>query len=249
MKAGSHFLWLAVLLALAGCKSESRVFVYHGKTVVAAPESEPEQPVLMDEGQQQKQRILADILYDAKTAYADNRLMLPAGRNAYESYQQVLRLDPENAVALEGIQEIVLRYLAMADAAIRQAAYDNAEQYLARAERLNPQRPELAGIKAQLVAARKSQLNMHDLNPSALTARSPKLMNELGEIARQLQASGGTFLIRARTDEEGRWIYKTMSDAVGGRRLHGNIETAATPGIVISAANGDAKQAATAKKE
>jgi tetratricopeptide (TPR) repeat protein len=247
VKFGSSFLWLVMLPALAACKSESGVFIYHGKPVVAAPESEPEKPVLMDQGQQQQQRILADILYEAKAAYADNRLMLPAGRNAYEAYQQVLRLDPENAVALEGIQEIVLRYLTMADAAIRQAAYDNAEQYIARAERVNPGRPELAGLKAQLAAARKTQINMHELNPSALSARSPKLMNELGEIARQLQASGGTFLIRARTDEEGRWIYKTMSEAVGGRRLHGNIETAATPGIVISAANGD--PATHAKRE
>jgi hypothetical protein len=49
-----------------------------------------------------------------------------------------------------------------------------------------------------------------------------------------LQASEATFLIRARTDEEGRWIYKTMRDAVGGYRLRGNIDVSGTPAIVVS---------------
>ncbi len=68
-------------------------------------------------------------------------------------------------------------------------------------------------------------------------------MNELAEIARQLQSSGGTFLIRARTDEEGRWIYKTMSESAGGKRLHGNIQIAPTPGIVISVPAGESRPA------
>jgi len=68
-------------------------------------------------------------------------------------------------------------------------------------------------------------------------------------VARQIQASGGTFLIRARTDEEGRWIYKTMKDAVSGYRLRGNIEAAATPGIIISATGGDAKQGGKAPRD
>jgi tetratricopeptide (TPR) repeat protein len=250
VKSGYHVLLpLMMLLLLAACRSDSGVYVYHSNPEVEAPEPEPEQPVLIDEEQLQKQRILADILYDAKAAFAAGRLMVPAGRSAYELYQQVLRLDPENAVALEGVQEIALRYISMADAAIKAASYDNAEQYIARAMRLNPERPELAEVKAQLAAARKNRTNIHELNPAALSSKSLPLMHELGEIARQIQASGGTFLIRARTDEEGRWIYKTMREAVGGYRLRGNIETGATPGIVISAGSGDSKPAGKAPRD
>ena len=240
---------VVLLLSLAACKSDSGVIVYHSNPVVEETEAEPEQPVLIDEAQLQKQRILADILYDAKAAYAGGRLMLPAGRNAYELYLQVLRLDPENAVALEGIQEIALRYIAMADAAIKEASFDNAEQYLARAIRLSPDQQELAGVRERLTAARKNRVIVHELNPAALTKKSPQLLHELGEVARQIQASGGTFLIRARTDEEGRWIYKTMKDAVSGYRLRGNIEAAATPGIIISATGGDAKQGGKAPRD
>jgi hypothetical protein len=240
VKFAYHYLLLlvVVLLSLTACKSDSGVIVYHGNPVAEEPEAEPEQVVLMDEEQLQKQRILADMLYDAKSAFAGGRLMLPAGRNAYELYQQVLRLDPENAVALEGVQEIALRYITMADAAIKGASFDNAEQYIARASRLGPDLPELADVKAQLAAARKNRVNIHELNPAALSAKNLQLIRELGDVARQIQASGGTFLIRARTDDEGRWIYKTMREAVGGYRLRGNIETGAVPGIIISSAGG-----------
>ncbi len=39
-------------------------------------------------------RILADMLFEASMAFDDNRLMLPAGDNAYDRYLEVLSFDP-----------------------------------------------------------------------------------------------------------------------------------------------------------
>lgn len=232
-------LLMTLLLWLSACRTSPEVIIYAGAPLPEPPAEAP--PVLVDHEQFQQERMFADLLYEAKRAFDDNRLMLPAGRNAYESYQQVLRLDPGNKMALQGIEEIALRYITMAETAINAGSFDNAENYLVRAAQLGPDRPELDTARTHLETARKVHTQVHELNAAGLTAHSLQVMTDLAEIARQIQASGATFLIRARSDEEGRWIYQTMRDAVGGNRLHGNIDIAGTPGIVVSAPAGDSK--------
>lgn len=221
---------LFLVAGLAACKSTSVVTTYPAKPL---PESEPVE-VVVDEAELRRARILADMLYDAKGAYDDNRLMLPAGNNAYEKYQEVLQVDPGNTIALEGIQEIALRYIALADSAINQGEYANADALLGRAARLGPDRPELLPMKERLAKARLNKVEVRELDAAAVSARSLEAMTELAEVAQQIKSAEATFLIRARSDEEGRWIYQTMRDAVGGYRLRGNIDISGTPGIVIT---------------
>lgn len=228
-----------MLVALVACKSQQQATtVYSGhplpEPVVAEPE--PPAPPPMEDAAFQRQRVLANMLYDAKQAYDDNRLMQPAGRNAYELYLQVLQLDADNRVAREGLEDIALRYIAMADAAIAQSSFENADNYLARAARVSPNRAELATSRARLAEAKKRQADVHILNLAALTAKNQVILKELGEIARQLQKSGATFVIRARNDDEGRWIYKVMREAVGGYRLRGNIDISPTPSVLVTQA-------------
>ncbi len=225
-----RLLSLLLLVGLAACKTAPVVTTYPAKPL---PEPEPVE-VAVDEAELRRTRILADMLYDAKGAYDDNRLMLPAGNNAYEKYQEVLQVDPGNAIALEGIQEIALRYIALADSAINQGEYADADSLLGRAARLGPDRPELSAMKERLAKAKLNKVEVHDLNAAALSARSLEVMTVLADVAQQIKSTEATFLIRARSDEEGRWIYQTMRDAVGGYRLRGNIDIAGTPGIVIT---------------
>src|SRR5690606_14676305 len=157
----------------------------------------------------------------------------PAGDNALDRYRQVLQLDPGNAVALEGIEAIVLRYVDLADAAMRQGQYDQAETLLGRAASLNPARAELLAARERLTVARQTKVQRFDLDPKGLEGESLEVMVQLAEIARQIQRNESTFLINARTDAEGRWIYKVMREAVGGYRLRGNIDISSTPGILV----------------
>ena len=225
-----HALVLLLTMLATACATKPAVTVYEPKPV---PPPEPE-PVVIDDTALRRARVLADMLYEAKSAYDDNRLMLPAGNNAYEIYQQVLQLDPGNAVALEGIEEIALRYVALAESAINLGEYDEAGSMLARATRLSPQRAEIAVTRDRLEQARKNRVQVHEIDPAGLKAQSLEVMTVLAEIAQQIQRTESTFLIRARSDEEGRWIYKTMRDAVGGYRLRGNIDITGTPAIVIT---------------
>jgi tetratricopeptide (TPR) repeat protein len=225
-------LFACLLLGLAACQTEPEVVIYAGQP---APEPEPVAPAI-DQAQVARARQLADMLYQAKVALDANRLMLPAGNNAYEIYQQVFQLDPGNAVAVQGMADIVLRYVALASDATNKGEYDNAAGYLNRAARLDANSSAVATARARLAEARKKQVDMIVLEPDALKSKSLELMGKLADIAQQIKANNSTFMIRARNDEEGRWIYKTMRDAVGGERLHGNIDISGTPGIVITSA-------------
>lgn len=228
-----QILTLVTLLMLTACISKPPA-----RVVYRAPP--PEEPVIEEvdsfaESEAfRRSRILADMLYEAKVAYEDNRLMSPSGNNAYDHYREVLQLDPGNQVALEGIEGIVLRYIDLADVAMRQSKYDEARSMLDRAERLNPIRPELDSARQRLALARRTKVTTFALDAAALRSQSLEAMNKLAEIAQYIQRNEAVFLINARSDEEGRWIYKVMRESVGGYRLRGNIDISGTPGILVT---------------
>jgi signal recognition particle GTPase len=97
-----------------------------------------------------------------------------------------------------------------------------------------PERPELDAAHARLAAARENQVETFALDPEGLRAQSLEMMSTLSEIAQHIRTREAVFLINARTDDEGRWIYKVMREAVGGYRLRGNIDIAGTPNIVVT---------------
>ncbi len=179
-------------------------------------------------------RILADMLFEASIALDDNRLLLPAGDNAYDRYMEVLSFDPDNRVALQGIEDIIDRYVVMANQAIQIGQFDNAEEYLARAESINPGKQNI--IDARRVLARESSVNRDyfALDPDELEAQSLKIMSELGTIGELVRNYDATFLITARSDAEARWIYQVMREAVGGYRLRGNITLGNQPTIQVN---------------
>jgi tetratricopeptide (TPR) repeat protein len=223
---------LATLL-LAACTSNER-----GQTTYrGTPPPEVTPPPVVESAPPQRiirARILADILYEAQVAFEDNRLMSPAGNNAYDRYREVLDIDPDNAVARQGVIDIVLRYIQLADVAMGQGQYDNAASLLARGASILPERPELDAAHARLAAARENQVETFALDPEGLRAQSLEMMSTLSEIAQHIRTREAVFLINARTDDEGRWIYKVMREAVGGYRLRGNIDIAGTPNIVVT---------------
>ncbi|MEM9173861.1 MAG: serine/threonine-protein kinase [Myxococcota bacterium] len=82
---------------------------------------------------------------NAETALRENRLMSPAGDNAFAHYQQILKLDPNNADAKSGMRNIASRYVAMADRAIDRGELEKAETLVDRARQADD---TYAGIRA-----------------------------------------------------------------------------------------------------
>jgi tetratricopeptide (TPR) repeat protein len=181
-------------------------------------------------------RIIADILFEAKYAFDDNQLMSPPGDNAYDRYQEVLEIYPDNAVALEGINEIIVRYTELADIAMGNGQYDNAESLLARAASIDDFKvfEELIDAgKQRLELARSRKIDKFDLDGEALRDQSLEMLVQLAEIGDYVKDKEATMLITARTDEEGRWIYRIMREAVGGFRLRGDIIVGDPPSVQV----------------
>jgi tetratricopeptide (TPR) repeat protein len=226
------------LLLLAACNTPPAPVVYSGNPL---PEAPPEEPV--DDGaaaaEFARSLLLADLLYAARNAYEDNRLMTPAHDNAYDRYLEVLRLDPANAVAQQGLRDIVRRYIELADGETALGRFNEAENLLRRAAMLEPDHADLQAARQRLTQARQSAIDSYALDADGLRQQSLEVMNRLAEIAQEIRRQDATFLINARTDDEGRWIYKVMREAVGGERLRGNIAISGTPSIALARPAGE----------
>ena len=81
---------------------------------------------------------ITELLLLAGEALQEYRLMIPAKRNAYNYYQQVLSLEPGNAHALDGLGQIVERYIFLARRSIQRQNNVRARQYIARGLRVRP---------------------------------------------------------------------------------------------------------------
>jgi len=51
------------------------------------------------------------LLQQAKTALTKSNLAIPPKQNAFELYQRVLKLDPENIVAVDGVAQVKIKLL------------------------------------------------------------------------------------------------------------------------------------------
>ena len=230
MNLRTTFTFFLILL-LTSCASNESDPVVYSPGIPEVPQTE-EGP-LSNSDPFIRQRIMADMLYEARLAYDDNSLMSPAGNNAYDRFRAVLDFDPENIVALQGVKDIVIRYVALADEAIQSRQYDNAESLLSRASLIDQSEVTIAEAHQRLEVARQIRMQVFDLDEQGLTERSLELMAELGEIGEFIRDREATFLIFARTDEEGRWVYRIMREAVGGYRLRGDIAVDSNPSIQV----------------
>lgn len=242
--ANLRVLTLASLLALSACQPTQPA------RVVAVPVPDP---VVEDnsaaelaaaeaafEEQLRYQRRIADLNYEGIKALNANRLLTPPETSAHAYFMRVLAIEPQNAAALKGIQDIVEKYLQLAEQASRQGQYDSARTYLRRAEEVDRTHAGIARAWVALEAAMKSSDVIHNLNARELANRSEELMNLLASIAVQARESGAFFLITAPNDAQARWIYAQMQAAVEGHRLRGNIELGETPTIRLILPSDDA---------
>ena len=76
---------------------------------------------------------IGDILERASAYRAAGALILPAGENAAELYHQVLATDPNNSVAIQGLEEIVSQLLNDAGTLLADGTFDEYRELVERA--------------------------------------------------------------------------------------------------------------------
>ncbi len=92
-------------------------------------------PRVMDE------EAVAQLLALAEDQMARLALTTPAGGNAYDTYQQVLSIEPDNAGALQGIERISVEYVGLAGLAAAKGDLQKTRHYAAKATELAPEHP------------------------------------------------------------------------------------------------------------
>jgi len=174
----------------------------------------------------ERRRLIADLLFKGLQALDDDRLLTPVDDSAHARFKRVLAYQPNNELALEGLESIVLRYVELADDATRQGLFEEAEVMLGRARFVDDSHPAIAAAEQRLGQEQDSGDLFFDLNASQIIARSESVQGQLADIAEQAKEHEAFFLITAPSDEQARWMYSVMREAVDGYRLRGNIELA-----------------------
>lgn len=172
-----------------------------------------------------------DLLYEALQALDADRLLTPADDSAHGKFMRVLAREPSNQIAVDGIQDIVQRYLQLSEEAIRRGLFEEAETMLDRARFVDQNHFDIARVELALVEEKKSTDLFFSLDGSDMAARNEQAQEQLRTIAMQAKQAQAFFLITAPNDDLARWMFGIMREAVSGYRLRGNIELAGRTSI------------------
>ncbi len=218
-------LILGVLLSAAACQliSPALQSPQDSKSKAARMETPPD-PVWVARQQ---------VLFEADQALSRNRLMTPAYDNAYDRYKKVLAEEPGNEQAKQGLAAVAERYVELAQSSYWAGNRDQALLYLRSAAKADSSHPQLVILGKRYKKQSAFAANEFPLSLSALERRDIKVQNILASVARRAREIPSRVLIIARNDEEGRWMYRIMRQAVDGYRLRGNIQQGPVPKVIL----------------
>lgn len=243
LKRRFHFLLVSSIgLLLFGCQTPTDEVVSAGGE---SGNSALDIRVLSDaevyagSGDRDNRSMIPDMLYEALQALSEDRLLTPIDDNAHARFKRVLALDSQNELALEGLQNIVKRYLQLSQESMRRGQFDEAKTMLDRARFVDETHPEIAVVAEELQRELDSDDLFFVLDYPQYSARSELARNELADIAQQTREHEAFFLITAPNDDMARWMVSVMREAVTGYRLRGNIELSSRLGIRLRMPSGD----------
>lgn len=128
------------------------------------------------------------MLAQAAALLQQGKVDQPQGASALDLYRQVQALDPENAVAEQGIFQVQRAVLDRALAAVAQNDFKGADQALAEAETIRPGSRQLLDVRDRVDNMRRQRASgLLAQARSALDARNLGLAQRLAAQARALQ--------------------------------------------------------------
>lgn len=187
-----------------------------------------------------KTQVIEQLLTRGDMALAQQRFSEPTSGNAYDIYKAVLILDPGNVRAIDGLKKDADGYVGLVQENLRGKHFDTALKQAQKGLVMFPTNSSLKVLEADVRKARAAYKlpaprmavagpNQILLPADALKAQSPEVEAQLQAIAARVVASNESVVIYARSDSEGRWIYKVMKKAAGDYRIRGDIKIAANP--------------------
>ncbi len=148
---------------------------------------------------------IASNLTAAQTATRDGHLLEPLPGSAYALYSEVLRLDPQNAAARAGIDQLANRFIEQAETELIEGQLDAAATSLTHARQMQPEHRRLKFLDAQLAKERQEQLLLQARQSA--TAGNLQQAQELLQQAQQVESRSSEVtsaqqIIDSRTREQ-----------------------------------------------
>ncbi len=106
---------------------------------------------------------IAALLEAADTDIEALRLTTPPGNNAFEKYNAVLSLEPQNEATREGIDRVVNNYLQLAQSAAETGDIETARRYVSRAAAIRPDHPAVQSATARLARRDEAESLSRDI--------------------------------------------------------------------------------------
>ncbi len=128
--------------------------------------------------QSEREDRVKELLAEAEVALKDNRLSSPIGDNAYDRYQSVLALDPENQAALSGISDIAATYLEQSRAEANKDNFIRARALVAAAIQIDSQHPDLQSTQI-VINDRETLKRQQEMAQAQKKEMSAEQMREL----------------------------------------------------------------------
>jgi type II secretory pathway predicted ATPase ExeA len=96
------------------------------------------------------------LIAQGQRALKEDRLLTPAQDSAYIYFQSTLKLEPDNAEAAEGMEQIVEQYVLLANKALAKQKRIMADRYIARGLSIQPDNSKLLALKEVMQVASES---------------------------------------------------------------------------------------------
>ncbi len=121
--------------------------------------------------------VIADEIAAAQAALAAGRLSSPPGNNALERYRAVLGVDPTNAAALGGVQDVLDALETQVSQALRARDTATAARAFRTLQQSEPNHPQLQTLNEQLLALSRSTRPAQVTTPPAGQPATPVVTN------------------------------------------------------------------------
>ena len=134
-----------------------------GEPIASAEQTPPpvneaiEQPLTKEPVLSAEEAEVARLLAAAEADLKARRLTSPVRNNAWEKYQEVLKLDSGNPEAVKGMEQVIGSYMELFGSAVEQEAFGKASGYLTRIRELHPDSPVLEAGEQRLEAAKQAR--------------------------------------------------------------------------------------------
>ncbi len=184
-------------------------------------------------GRQSKAERVQALVDAAERALAEDRLLTPEDDCAYFYYTMAQSLAPRRPDIVEGLEQIVERYLSLARSAISKKGWGTASTMLDRATTVNASHPGIAPLRRQVDLLSKARSLTLELAEEEVRQRQPEAAVKLADFGTQARRSNARVTIRAANDEDGRWIYVQLNGAPGEARIRAEIEIGTPPMVTI----------------